>query len=82
MDLKTKYKNQAFPVILEEDETGGYVVTNPSIQGCYSQGETIEEALKNIKEATTLCLEETKQKDKVKIKNVSLHLITLNNRYA
>jgi len=76
-----KYKNQVFPVILEQDETGGYIVVNPALDGCYSQGETIEEALKNIKEATELCLEETK---KPKIKNISLHLINLNlnNKYA
>lgn len=52
------YNNKIFPVILEEDENGGYIVINPSIEGCYSQGETIEDALKNIKEATELCLEE------------------------
>ncbi|MFH0856268.1 MAG: type II toxin-antitoxin system HicB family antitoxin [bacterium] len=54
------YKNTIFPVILQEDETGGYTVTNPAFEGCYSQGETIEEALENIKEATELCLEEIK----------------------
>ncbi|OGF31240.1 hypothetical protein A3H09_02395 [Candidatus Falkowbacteria bacterium RIFCSPLOWO2_12_FULL_45_13] len=53
-------KNQIFPVILEEDETGGYVVINPSLAGCYSQGETIEEALANINEATELGLEDAK----------------------
>lgn len=69
-------KNQIFPVILEEDETGGYVVINPSLQGCYSQGETIEKALANIKEATELCLEDAKSnKDNVKIKDVSLQSI-------
>ena len=46
-----------FKVILEPDETGGYVVSCPSIPGCYSQGETIDEALANIKEAIELCLE-------------------------
>ena len=46
-----------FKVILEPDETGGYVVSCPSILGCYSQGETIDEALANIKEAIELCLE-------------------------
>lgn len=76
-------KNQIFPVILEEDETGGYVVINPSLEGCYSQGETIEEALANIKEATELCLEDAKlNKDNVKIKDVSLHLISLKSNYA
>ena len=76
-------KNQIFPVILEEDESGGYVVINPSLAGCYSQGETIEQALANIKEATELCLEDAKSNnDHVKIKDVSLHLISLKNNYA
>ena len=47
-----------YKVILEPDETGGYVVICPSIPGCYSQGETIQEALDNIKEAIELCLED------------------------
>ena len=77
------HKNQVFPVILEEDETGGYVVINPSLAGCYSQGETIEEALVNIKEATELCLADAKShKDDIKIKDVSLHLISLKNNYV
>ena len=70
--------NFTFPVILEEDETGGYVVVNPAIEGCYSQGQTIEEALANIKEATELCLEESGSSSALpKIKNVSLHMINL-----
>ena len=77
------HKNQIFPVILEEDETSGYVVINPSLEGCYSQGDTVEEALANIKEATELCLEDAKlNKNDVKIKDVSLHLISLKNNYA
>ena len=47
-----------FKVILEPDETGGFVVSCPSLPGCYSQGETIEEALEKIKEAILLCLED------------------------
>ena len=47
-----------FKVLLEPDETGGYVVSCPSLPGCYSQGETIEEAMENIKEAIILCLED------------------------
>lgn len=47
-----------FKVILEPDETGGFVVSCPSLPGCYSQGETIEKALKNIEEAILLCLED------------------------
>lgn len=44
-------------VILEPDETGGYVVSCPSLPGCHSQGDTIDEALANIREAIDLYLE-------------------------
>jgi antitoxin HicB len=64
-----------FPIILQKEQEGGYSVSNPALEGCYSQGETIEEALENIKEATLLCLEdETIPAEK---KDVSLHLVTV-----
>jgi antitoxin HicB len=47
-----------FKVLLERDETGGYVVSCPALPGCYSQGDTVEEALNNIKEAIELCIED------------------------
>jgi len=48
-----------FKIMLEPDEeSGGYVVTCPSIPGCYSQGDTVDEAIANIKEAILLCLED------------------------
>ena len=44
-------------MILEKDEEeGGFVVTCPLLKGCVSQGETEEEALKNIKDAISLYL--------------------------
>jgi len=45
------------PVILERDETGMIVAECPAIPGCVSQGRTDEEALANIREAATACLE-------------------------
>jgi antitoxin HicB len=48
-----------FKIMLEPDEeSGGYVVTCPSLTGCYSQGDTVDEAITNIKEAILLCLED------------------------
>ena len=48
-------------VILDRDEDyDGYVVTCPSLRGCYSQGKTAEEALVNIREAIELVLEDDK----------------------
>jgi predicted RNase H-like HicB family nuclease len=50
-----------FKVLLEPDEeAGGYVVSCPALSGCYSQGDTVDEALENIKEAILLCLEDLK----------------------
>ena len=56
-----KKKVLNFTVILEPDPTGGYVVSCPSLPGCYSQGDTIEEALENIKEAILLTLEDMEE---------------------
>jgi predicted RNase H-like HicB family nuclease len=36
-----------YTVILHEAEEGGYWVEVPSLPGCFSQGETVDEALKN-----------------------------------
>ena len=49
-----------FKVILEPEPDGGYVVSCPSLRGCYSQGETVEKSLANIKEAIELVLEDMK----------------------
>lgn len=50
-----------FKVLPDPDESaGGYVVTCPSLPGCYSQGDTVEEAPENIREAIELCLEDMK----------------------
>ena len=44
-------------VILIPDEAGGYTVEVPSLPGCISEGDTLEEALINIKEAIELYIE-------------------------
>ncbi|MHC5858948.1 type II toxin-antitoxin system HicB family antitoxin [Nostoc sp.] len=44
-------------VLLEPSDEGGYTVYVPSLPGCISEGETIEEALENIQEAIELFLE-------------------------
>ncbi|MDY7093803.1 MAG: type II toxin-antitoxin system HicB family antitoxin [Acidobacteriota bacterium] len=46
-----------FQVTLDRDEDGAWVVECPSIPGCVSQGQSREEALENIQEAISLCLE-------------------------
>lgn len=46
-------------VILEPSDEGGYTVCVPSLPGCISEGNTVEEALANIREAIELYLEPT-----------------------
>ncbi|HLD06407.1 MAG TPA: type II toxin-antitoxin system HicB family antitoxin [Candidatus Nanoarchaeia archaeon] len=50
-----------FHVLIEQDEDGGYIGKVPELQGCLSQGETLDELMKNIKEAIELCLEVEKE---------------------
>jgi predicted RNase H-like HicB family nuclease len=45
-------------VILYLDEDGGYVAECPSLPGCHSQGDSIEEAIANIKEAIEVWIED------------------------
>ncbi len=44
-------------VVLEPSDEGGYTVYVPALPGCISEGNTVEEALKNIQEAIELYLE-------------------------
>ena len=44
-------------VMLEPSEEGGFTVLVPALPGCISEGDTREEALKNIQEAIELYLE-------------------------
>jgi len=46
-----------FNTIFREEKEGGFSVSVPVLPGCYSQGETLEETIKNIREAIVLYLE-------------------------
>ncbi|MBV6627095.1 MAG: type II toxin-antitoxin system HicB family antitoxin [Rivularia sp. (in: Bacteria)] len=53
---------QEFYVIIERDEDGFYVGEVPQLKACYSQGETIDELIENIKEVIEMCLEDKNDK--------------------
>lgn len=74
MSKRAVKSTKQYPVVLEAEDAGGYVVTCPAFDGCYSQGETIEAALENIREAILLCEEEL-PKQKPAHREVSLHLV-------
>jgi len=52
---------QTFHVLIEQDEDGGYIGKVLELQGCLSQGDSLDELMKNIKEAIELCLEVEKE---------------------
>ncbi|MCX6718998.1 MAG: type II toxin-antitoxin system HicB family antitoxin [Candidatus Taylorbacteria bacterium] len=72
--------NKQFPVFLERDEDGVYIVECPVFSGCYSQGKTIDQALKKIKEVIHLCLEEKDNQDRARSYipgEMSLHTVSV-----
>ena len=46
-----------FNIILEKAEEGGYNVKVPALDGCFTQGDTEEEAMNNAREAIICYLE-------------------------
>ena len=52
--------SRTFHVVLVPQPEGGYFVQCPALPGCYSEGETVEECLVNIREAIELALDDLK----------------------
>ncbi len=52
-----------FKVVIQQDEDGRFNASCPELRGCYSYGDTIEEAKKNIREAIELYLEDIPEAD-------------------
>ena len=80
--VKTKMKRETYnlPVVLEKDEDGFYVAECPLFEGCYTQGKTIDEALRNIEEVIDLVLEEKDNRALLKNyrpESVGLHTVSI-----
>ena len=65
-------KGRFYPVVLQTEEAGGFFVSCPAFDGCFSQGDTVEAALANIKEAIELCAEDEKPRF---ASEVSVHMV-------
>lgn len=59
IELRTlaDYLKLNYPITLHADLSGGYVAEIKDLPGCLTQGETLEETIKNINEARELWLE-------------------------
>lgn len=53
-------KKTQFKVVIERDEDGYYVASVPALPGCHTQGKTMQELQKNIREVIRLCVAEAK----------------------
>ncbi len=69
-------KQITLPIVVEAD-ADGYFVSCPSLQGCYSQGDTYEEAVKNIKDAIRLHIEDRLAEGEEIPEHVSVSLSTV-----
>lgn len=74
MNKRTRTVHQFTAVFEEDDDVGGYTVTIPALPGCISEGDSFEEALKNIQEAASLYL---KSEPRKKTKRPPLHRVIL-----
>ncbi len=52
-----------YKIMLHKEPEGGFTVSVPTLSGCITYGENIDEALSLVKEAVTLYVEELKEKD-------------------
>ena len=50
-------KSFSYSVFFEQAAEGGYVAFVPALPGCHTQGETLEDTERNVKEAIALYLE-------------------------
>ncbi len=57
-----------FLVVLDPAEEGGFNVSVPALDGCFTQGESEEDAMKNAKEAILCYLEGMEKVNEIKTK--------------
>lgn len=55
--VRKRVRELSYSVFYEHAPEGGFVVSVPALPGCHTQGETLEEAERNVKEAIGLYLE-------------------------
>ena len=76
-----KYKGLVLPLIVEKGIDGFYIIECPILEGCFTQGKTMDELIKNIDEAVQLHFEEEVERgeipeilvlSEIKIKNAKI----------
>ncbi len=65
MKTKTKGKPATYTVTYERDETDWWVATVRGVRGCHTQGRTVEEARRRVREALVLFVEDAERAELV-----------------
>ncbi len=60
----TKLKSYSIQVVVEQDEDSVFIAECPALQGCYAQGKTFEQAIKNIQDVIMMCIQEMNDENK------------------
>ena len=63
---------EKYAVVIHEDAEGGFWAEVPALPGCYSQGETINELMENVREAITGVLEVMKEQGRRPEPNIQI----------
>lgn len=62
MEMKTKFNTIAlYPITIEPHEEGGYFAYCPVFQGCHAEGQSVGEAIDNIKDVIRVHIEARKE---------------------
>ena len=63
---------QKYAVVIHEDPDGGFWGEVPALPGCYSQGESVDELMKNVREAIAGVLEALKEEGRQPEANIRI----------
>lgn len=53
-----------FSVVVLEDESGGYIAVVPELPGCHTQGDSLDELIRNVREAIELYLDTLSEEER------------------
>jgi predicted RNase H-like HicB family nuclease len=71
-DLCENWGVERYAAVIHEDPEGGFWAEVPALPGCYSQGETIDELMENVREAIMGVLEVMKEQGKRPEPNIQI----------
>jgi predicted RNase H-like HicB family nuclease len=63
---------ERYTIVIHEDPDGGFWAEVPALPGCYSQGETMDELMQNVRESIAGVLEVMREQGKLPEPNIQI----------